>query len=354
MKIETLTLERHERRQPDWALSAARILPERRPRFCVQMIPGFSDRKERWYPLMQFVAACGGVALIQDLRGQGSSLPLTEAKNPEDAVADMGYDWETLRDDIDAVYQTYGDPFGDAIEDPAENRLLPRFLFGHSMGSMAAALYAARRSASLDGLILAGLPHREGMISPALFGLGLLALFSGDAARPKGLNRRAFTRFNRTFDPEPGSDGQFLWLTNDPAVRQAFAADPLCNRLHPLGDYRTLLRMVRDVWKSAMWDKPADIPVLLMAGELDPVAGGDDAMIRAGKFLADMGFSSVDERMYRGLRHEIFMDDGRQTPFSDLARFCLTHLPGKELSGRDPSGSGTSAPSSATEGDAAT
>ena len=45
MKIETFTLERHERRQPDWALSAARILPERRPRFCVQMIPGFSDRK---------------------------------------------------------------------------------------------------------------------------------------------------------------------------------------------------------------------------------------------------------------------------------------------------------------------
>ena len=46
MKIETFTCERRERRQPDWGISAARILPDRRPRFCVQMIPGFSDRKE--------------------------------------------------------------------------------------------------------------------------------------------------------------------------------------------------------------------------------------------------------------------------------------------------------------------
>ena len=87
--------------------------------------------------------------------------------------------------------------------------------------------------------------------------------------------------------------------------------------------------MVRDVWKPSTWDKPADIPVLLMAGEYDPIAGGDEAMVRAGQFLSDMGFSSIDERMYRGLRHEIFMDGGRQTPFADLARFCLTHLPNK-------------------------
>ena len=342
MKLETFTFERHVRRQPDWRISAARILPERRPRFSVQIIPGFSDRWERWIPLMRFIAVCGGVALIQDLRGQGSSVPAETVKRPENCVADPGYDYEIFRDDIDAVYAHCGDPFGGEIPDPAGERLLPRFLLGHSMGAMAAALYAARRSGSIDGLILTGLPHREPMVSSALFGLGLLSFFTGDACRLKGLNRRAFTRFNRGFAPEAESDGRFLWLTSDIAAREAFAADPLCNRLHPLGDYRTLLRMVRDVWKPAMWDKPRDIPVLLMAGELDPVAGGDGAMLRAGQFLSDMGFSSVDERMYRSLRHEIFMDAGRQTPFSDAARFCLTHLPGK------------TAPSSPAEGEAAT
>ncbi len=329
MTIETLTCERRDRGHQPWLLSAARILPDRTPRFCVQLIHGFSERKERWFPLMRFFAACGGVALIHDLRGHGATAPEGEIRRPEDALADPGYDYGILMDDIDTVYAMYGDPSGEAIPDPAAYRPLPRFLLGHSMGALAAALYAARRSFSVDGLILSGLPHSEPMVSPALFGLGVMSLFGGDASVPKGLNRRAFTRFNRTFAPEPESDGQFLWLTNDLAVRRAFAADPLCNRPHPLGDYRTLLRMVRDVWRPSTWDRPSDIPVLLMAGERDPVAGGDAAVIRAGRFLSDMGFSSVDERMYRDLRHEIFMDEGRQTPFADAARFCLTHLPAR-------------------------
>ena len=73
-----------------------------------------------------------------------------------------------------------------------------------------------------------------------------------------------------------------------------------------------------------------------MAGENDPISGGDRAMLRAGQFLEDMGFSSVEEKMYRELRHEIFMDDGRQTPFADAARFCLTHLPARAPSPAAP------------------
>ena len=329
MNIECMTYERRERGRNPWLLSVARILPERRPRFCVQLLHGFSERKERWFPLMQFIAACGGVVLIHDLRGHGATAPAGKLKRPEDGVADLGYDYRILMDDIDGVYSAFGDPWGEEIADPSGERLLPRFLFGHSMGALMAAAYAARRSRSIDGLILSGLPHKESMVSAALFGLGLRSLFTGDAACPKGLNRRAFDRYNGYFDPEPGSDGQFLWLANDPAVREAFAADPLCSRPHPLGDYRNLLRLVRDVWRPSFWDVPSDIPVLLLAGEKDPIAGGDDWMIYAGKFLSDMGFSSVDERMYRNLRHEIFMDEGRQTPFADTARFCLTNLPGK-------------------------
>ncbi|MBE6724515.1 MAG: alpha/beta fold hydrolase [Ruminococcaceae bacterium] len=329
MNIELMTCERRDRGKTPWTLSVARILPERRPRFCVQLLHGFSERKERWFSLMQFIAACGGVVLAHDLRGHGASAPSGAVKHPEDGVADLGYDYGTLMDDIDEVYSAFGDPWGEKIPDPAGERLLPRFLFGHSMGALMAAAYAARRSRSIDGLILSGLPHKESMVSAALFGLGFRSLFTGDAACPKGLNRKAFDRYNGYFIPEPGSDGQFLWLANDPAVREAFAADPLCNRPHPLGDYRNLLRLVRDVWKPSFWDKPSDIPVLLMAGEKDPIAGGDDWMIYAGKFLSDMGFASVDERMYRNLRHEIFMDEGRQSPFADMARFCLTNLPGK-------------------------
>ena len=340
MKIEELSYERHDRGGKTWVLSAARVLPDRKPRFCVQLLHGFSERKERWYPLMQFIAMCGGIALIHDLRGHGATCPAdlfddgSGPRNPEDAVASLGYDCEILRGDLDGIYEAFGDPWGERDETSA--RPVPRFLFGHSMGALMAASYAARSSWSVDGLILSGLPHRERFVSAGLAGLWLMSLFTGDAARPKGLNRRAFSRFNRGFEPEPESDGSFLWLANDISVRRAFADDPLCNRPHPLGDYRNLLRLVRDVWKPAMWDKPENIPVLLMAGEKDPVAGGASAMRFAEKFFRDMGFQSVTERMYRGMRHEIFMDWGRDAVFGDLCRFILTHLPAAKAASTGP------------------
>ena len=339
MKTEILTCERIEKGERPWTLSAARILPDRRPRFCVQILYDFSDRKERWFSLMQFIAACGGVALIHDLRGRGASAPTEEPKNPEDAVPSLGYDCETLFDDIDEIYARFGDPFGEPIPDPAENRLLPRFLFGHGLGALMAARYASRRSIAVDGLILSGLPHREASASVRLFGLGFLGLFAGDSYVPNGVNRRYLTRFDGEFVPEETSDGRFLWMTNDPAVREAFAADPLCCRPYPLADFKDLLRLTRDVWRPSTWDRVHDVPVLLMAGQNDPVSGGDDGMIRAGKFLSDMGFSQVDEKMYRGMRHDIFMDEGREAPFADLCRFALTHLPGKTaVQKQDPAG----------------
>ena len=410
MTTETFTYERHTRGESPWALSVARVLPEGEPRFVVQIVHGFSERKERWIPFMQVIAACGGIALIHDLRGHGATRCIAEDPKPGDELARFGYDRATLFDDIDHVFDAYGcpwkwdaqgreEPEESAVEeqtaetvaeapDPAqpkeetvtesaetaqntdesseftlteeedhaeapeiaadspentqnseeasaepsgsaEPRAIPRFLFGHSMGALIAGLYAAHedRRGQIDGLILTGLPHRERFISFGLAYLDFLGFFGGDGAKPKRLNRAAFTRYNRGFEPDSASDG-FLWITNDPAVRCAFAADPLCNREHPLMDYKNLLRLVRDFYRPASWDKPPkDFPVLLMAGENDPIAGGDARMLDAQKFLQDMGFASVDTRMYRDGRHEIFFDTGKEAPYTDAIRFVMNHLP---------------------------
>ena len=342
MKTETIVVQRREKKEVPWDLSCARILPDRRPRFVVQILHGFSGRKEYWYPFMEFAALCGGVAVIHDLRGHGMSTPAADV-GPEEAVASFGYDYETLLDDIDAVYEACGDPFaplpaegeGFGGTDPDKERLIPRFLLGQGMGALMAAQYAARRGTGrrrgLDGLILSGLPRREKFASLRLAALGVRSLFTGDSACPKGVNRRAFRRYDRKFAPEPGWEGGLLWLTEDPSVRAAIADDPLCNKPHPLGDYRNLCRLRRDVYRPSDWGRPADIPVLLMAGEHDPVAGGDAQILWAERFLRDMGFRRVEARMYRNMRHEIFLDEGKQAPFSDAVRFTLTYLPGKRV-----------------------
>ena len=207
-------------------------------------------------------------------------------------------------------------------------------------------LYAAHRPGQVNGLILSGLPHRERMVSPVLGWFSMLSLFTGDAGEPPLLNKIAFTRYNRGFEAEPASDGRYLWLTNDISVRYAFAADERCSRNHPLRDYRNLLRLVRDFWRPSSWEKPGKIPVLILAGERDPVSGGERRMTDAAGFLADMGYPQPLTRMYRGMRHEIFMDTEREVPFTDTLRFILNRLPKRASA---PAGNAAAAPAPADE-----
>ena len=241
---ETYPVERTIKRSPAWILSAARLMPEMTPRFGVQILHGFSEKKERWFPFMQFIAACGGVAVIHDLRGHGATALADPEGKDVDPIADFGYAYETLFDDLDAVWQ-------ESVPEPADGTPLPRFLFGHSMGALIAGLYTAARPAAVSGLILSGLPHQERLVSPVLGWFAVESVFTGDGACLPLLNKIAFDRYNRGFTREPGSDGRFLWMTNDLAVRYEFAADPVCNRAHPLRDYRNLLRLVRDFWRPS-------------------------------------------------------------------------------------------------------
>ena len=312
-------LDPKAKRAPAWVLSAARVMPANPPRFGVQILHGFSEKKERWFPFMQFIAACGGAAVIHDLRGHGATAPAQTGAKSADPLADFGYAYETLFDDLDAVWQA-------GIPETPDESPLPRFLFGHSMGSLIAGLYTAAHPSEVAGMILTGLPHRERLVSPALAWFSLESVFTGDGACLPLLNRMAFNRYNKGFEPEPASDGRFLWTANDLAVRYEFAADPVCNRPHPLRDYRNLLRLVRDFWRPSSWEKPGPIPVLVMAGEDDPVAGGAKRTGDAVKFLADMGFAP-SSKVYPGGRHEIFMDTDREAAFTDAMRFVLTRTP---------------------------
>ena len=64
-----------------------------------------------------------------------------------------------------------------------------------------------------------------------------------------------------------------------------------------------------------------DLPVLLTAGEDDPVTGGEKWRKDSAKFLADMGYADIRRKVYPGFRHEIYHDTGREIPFADVMEF---------------------------------
>ncbi len=313
-------------------------------RFVLQIFHGVCERYERYKGLIREIVGAGGIAVIHDMRGHGLSI----GENQPGFTGGGGKIWQNYIIDADFaraaaldyceeyaadIYNNEGnspeyDEQGYSTQKPArpaaDFRSLPFYVMGFSMGAMIAAMYASHAYVNISGLILAGLPKRESPLplSLGLAGLNLISLFFGEDYCSPMLNRIGFSHYNRGFEREPYSDGKFLWLSNDYQNRLSFAADPLCFHPNPVILYETLFRLVRDLYRPASWDVPdKNMLILLMAGELDPVSGGDDGVLFAEKFLHDMEFRRISVKMYRGMRHEIFYDYGKEEPTGDLIEF---------------------------------
>ncbi len=304
-------------------LSVCRMIPEN-PVCVVQILHGIDERKERYYPFMAYLASLGMAVVIHDLRGHGGSL-LREglAYYGEEAL-------DRLHTDIDAVYASVYKDIPEkglleiAYDDFPPYDPLPRYLLGFSMGALAAGSYAGACDERLAGLLLAGLPHREVFVSFALGWVKFLSLLGGEAWRPPLLGRFSFRKYNRIFEKQ-GEEGTFLWLSSDAENRERFRADPLCGAPMTISAYRFLLTLVRDMYAPAFWNMHRrDLPVWILSGENDPIAGGDRHVLDSEDFLRDMGYTQVENRLFPDCRHEIFMDTNRYAVWRETAGCILS------------------------------
>ena len=299
-------------------------------RFTVQIIHGLFDRKERWMPFMTAVTEAGGMAVIHDLRGYGNTVRSNEELG---SSSDFGYSYEILRGDIDAVYASVSchPADGELVEcdfDPeTDTPDMPRFLLGFSSGALMTAIYLAGHTSSAAGAVLSSLPKRGPMISLRKFFAGAVTAFIGENARPRGMNRRLHEKYSRGFVGPADHEPKLAWYSTDPFNRAELNADDLCGHSKTTGFYENLCRLTRDVYRPASYNRPRkNLPLLITAGEFDPESGGDKRVLSSAKFFADMEFGPVDIKMYRGMRHELFRDIGRENVFADVIDFFLKNL----------------------------
>ncbi len=304
-------------------LSVLRMVPAN-PVCTVQILHGIDERKERYIPFMEYLASRGMAVVIHDLRGHGGSLlPEGLAYYGEEAL-------DRLHTDIDAVYASLFLPVPEsgrmdiAYDDFPAFDPVPRYLLGFSMGALIAGSFAGGNDDRLSGLLLAGLPHRETFVSFALTWVRFLSLLGGETWRPPLMGRYSFRRYNHVFEKQ-GEAGEFLWLSEDQANRETFRADPLCGAANTISAYRFLLTLVRDMYRPASWNMARpDLPVWILSGEKDPVAGGDTWVLDSECFLRDMGYRSVENRIFPGCRHEIFLETARQAVWKETADCILS------------------------------
>lgn len=272
---------------------------ETQPRGIFQIAHGVAEHIGRYDEFARFLASMGFVVCGNDHLGHGRT---AEANNEFGFFAEEDGDVR-LVDDMHILSQIM----------KKRHPGLPLFLFGHSMGSFCARVYASSFGSELAGLILCGtgeLPAAAVVLEePLKF---FCARLGTKADVPNELLDKAgcIGIKNRRTDKD--------WLSVNAENVDKFINDPLCGIPMKLGAVRDIVSLANTACSSA-WPLtlPDGLPILLISGAKDPIGFSGKGVIAVSDNLEDAGHKPK-VIMYPGDRHEILNEDNRQTVFEDV------------------------------------
>ncbi|QEO08955.1 alpha/beta hydrolase [Protaetiibacter larvae] len=256
------------------------------PRGVLQLLHGVGEYATRYELFAQALAAAGYTVYADDHRGHGAT-GLGQWGGDHSRLGRLGPGG--VRATIAAIEQ-----LSELIR--AENPGVPLTLFGHSLGSLFAQDIIARHADRYDAVVLSGTAYRT-----------LLHMNGGD------LNAR---------HAKPGGTGH-EWLSRDPAVWAAFAADPLTfdAKVLALFGLADTLRLLGTPKKLAR-----DLPMLIMIGEEDPLGGPKSVERLATAYRTRGGLSDVTLTVYPGARHETLNETNQTEVRADVIAWLDAHV----------------------------
>lgn len=243
-------------------------------------IHGLGDHSGLYPTLAEHFPSRGITVHAMDLRGNGRS-------GGQRAYVER---WEEYREDLRRFVELVR----------AEERGLPLFLLGNSLGGLIVLEYALHHPDGLGGVIAASPPlGRLGVPAP------LLAL------------GRVLSRAWPRFSIRTGMD--LSGLARDPAVVQTVLADPL---FHRVGTARLSTEVVAAIARVQAAAPGFPLPLLLLHGSADRMVPPDGSR----EFVARVGHPDRELREYPGAFHVLFADLDHEQVLTDVERWIEARL----------------------------
>lgn len=257
------------------------------PRGIVQIAHGLGEYANRYQALIDALGQAGYSVYADDHRGHGqtgldqwggdaSKLGRLGPGGLRAAVRDLAKLTDIIRNDNPGV---------------------PIVLLGHSLGSLMAQMLINTRMADFAAVVLTGTAYRV----PG-------SMESGD------LNKH---------HKHLGATG-YEWLSRDPAVAEAFAADPLTFNAD-------VLKLFGVIDGLRLFGRPArrlpDRPMLIQIGSEDSLGGEKSVRKLADAYRRRSGLTDVDVIIYPGGRHEIFNETNQDAVRADLIAWLDARIP---------------------------
>jgi len=281
-------------------------LPEGEPDAVVQVLHGLGEHAGRY---ARFAAAATGANLAvvaHDHRGHGRH-PAVRGH-----FADR-HGWDLVLGDVLAVNGRIAAQF------PGR----PLILLGHSMGSFIAQAFLMRHPGQADRLILSGSSFgKRGEMHMAHALAAVLSAFGG-RRRSALLDALGFGAFNRPFRP---ARTDYDWLSRDEAEVDRYLADPLCGGRFTNRLWHDLTGGLLEITSAiAVGRIPAELPVLIVGGQRDPV-GGERRLEKLAAVYRETGHGDVTLRVYPDARHEMLNEINRDAVTTDVLCWIRSKL----------------------------
>lgn len=273
----------------------------------VQIVHGMAEHSARYGRFAARLTDAGFEVWADDHRGHGKT-----AAEGELGYLGPGNGFFRVVKDLELI----------SAEIRRESPGLPLILFGHSWGSFLAQAYIERSGAGLAGCALSGTRLPGGaqaavgsvvarIISrfkdPTSFSPFLWSLADGPYSKPFAPNRTPFD-----------------WLSTIPAEVDAYVADPLCGFQCSVSFYRDLVAGLSAIGrKDALARIPLGLPVLIVAGDRDPVGGMGRGPRALKELYLRLGLRDVELELYPGARHELLNESCREEVEACLVSWML-------------------------------
>jgi len=255
--------------------------PDSEPVCILVLVHGFSEHSSRYQYFAERLCAAGISVMAFDQRGHGKS---PGRRGHIHSMADY-------RGDVEAVIKLAESKWPD----------IPKFIFGHSMGSLVVLDYVLHHPQGLAGVITSGAGlEPAGIATP-------LTVFAA----------KALSRFWPTFTLP--LEVKAKDLTRDQQEIDAYDNDPL---VHSNATARWGSEMLKVIEQIKQRPGDLQLPILMMHGTSDSInlASGSQ------KFIAGVGFPDKCLYLYPDCLHELHNDLDKEKILTDLGKWLLDHV----------------------------
>ncbi len=284
-------------------LAGVMYIPNGDIRGIFHLVHGMTEYIGRYQPLFESLASAGYLCCGFDNLGHGNT-----AREEDLGFIACENGWNYLVDDVKL--------FADSIK--ADHPHLPYILMGHSMGSFITRIAVSKYHDLADKYICCGTAGSNPAAAAGLLLCKIIKAFRGERAISPFLENMAFGSYNKYFD----GDTKYEWLTKDREIIKKYAADKYCTfpfTVSALHDLMTLLKLCNS--KKCFNDTKNDLPILLIAGDMDPVGNYGKGVKEVYDNYKSSGKSDVTIFLYENCRHEIHNDSSREQMTEDILKF---------------------------------